>query len=262
MPERYGCYFEPFTGGGALFFRVAPKRAVLNDANPDLVWLYRMIAADPNLVVQHLRSHHRKHSKRHYYAMRARWNRDRDRWSTAKRAAAFVYLNKTCFNGLWRVNQAGEFNVPMGRYKNPAICVPDALADAQFALRNATIRQGDYLHAVADAKRGDFVYFDPPYDPVSATASFTAYATDAFGRDQQRHLAEHAARLVARGCQVMLSNSDTRFIRSLYTGREGFRIDRVMCPRAINSNAAKRAAVAEVIITGGYTPTHAKRRRA
>lgn len=260
MPETYGRYFEPFAGGAALFFRVAPKHAILNDTNPDLVWLYRIIAADPSIVARQLQSHRRKHSSNYYYAMRARWNRDRGRWSASKRAATFMYLNKTCFNGLWRVNQSGEFNVPMGRYRNPAIYAPDALGAAHDALRRATIRCGDYLHAVADAKRGDFVYLDPPYDPISATANFTAYA-GAFGRDQQRQLAELAARLVVRGCKVMLSNSDTRFVRSLYPASKGFRIERVMCPRAINSNAAKRGAVAEVIITGGYTHTHAKRRR-
>jgi len=181
--------------------------------------------------------------------MRTRWN-DRDaQWSTPERAAAFIYLNKTCFNGLWRVNRSGAFNVPIGRYTDPPICVPEALRAAQQVLSRAEIRRADYRTAVKDARAGDFLYFDPPYDPVTTTANFTSYTADHFGADEQRELAETARELVSRGCQVMLSNSDTPFIRSLY---KGFRVDRVKCPRAINSNAAKRGDVDEVIVTGGY----------
>jgi DNA adenine methylase len=264
MPEHYGRYYEPFVGGGALFFRVGPERAVLNDWNADLVATYKAIASDPDAVITRLRSHRRKHCNRYYYAMRDRWNRHRSwpvwmagatKWAPAQRAAAFIYLNKTCFNGLWRVNKDGEFNVPIGRYKDPAICVPDAIRTASGALSNAVIRNYSYKAACWDAREGDFVYFDPPYDPVTPTANFTSYTARSFGREQQANLAEEARTLVARGCKVMLSNSDTRFVRELY---KGFRIDRVMCPRAINSDASKRGAVGEVIITGGYTP----RRRA
>lgn len=249
MPEKYGRYYEPFAGGAALFFRLAPRRAVLADSNPDLIGLYTTVASDVNAVIRRLQAHRDHHDEAHYYEMRARWNDHDASWSTPERAAAFIYLNKTCFNGLWRVNRAGAFNVPIGRYTDPPICVPEALRAAQQVLARAEIRRADYRTAVHDAKPGDFLYFDPPYDPVTTTASFTSYTAAAFGPDEQRALADTARELVARGCMVMLSNSDTPFIRSLY---KGFRVDRVKCARAINSNAAKRGDVDELIITGGY----------
>lgn len=247
VPPSFGRYYEPFCGGAALFFRLAPRRAVLADSNADLINLYRAIASDVEAVIRRLEHHRAAHGDAHYYDMRARWN-DRDHaWPAAERAAAFIYLNKTCFNGLWRVNRAGDFNVPIGRYTDPPICVPDVLRAARDVLARAKLRHADYRTAVADARAGDLVYFDPPYDPVTTTASFTSYTADAFGPDDQRALADCARELVARGCRVMLSNSDTPFIRSIY---KGFRIDRVKCPRAINSNAAKRGDVDELIITG------------
>jgi DNA adenine methylase len=247
VPERFGRYYEPFCGGAAMFFRLAPKRAVLADSNADLVNLYTALADDVEAVIARLEHHRATHDERHYYAMRTRWN-DRDHaWPAVERAAAFVYLNKTCFNGLWRVNRAGDFNVPIGRYTDPPICVPDTLRAAHAALAHAQLRNAPYHDAVADARAGDFLYFDPPYDPVTTTANFTSYTADAFGPDDQRTLADTARALVRRGCKVMLSNSDTPFIRSLY---KGFKIDRVKCARAINSNAAKRGDVDELIITG------------
>ncbi|HTR53782.1 MAG TPA: DNA adenine methylase [Kofleriaceae bacterium] len=247
VPNFPGRYFEPFAGGAALFFRLRPRQAVLADCNADLIGLYRALARDVEAVIRRLDQHRAAHAERHYYEMRARWN-DRDvAWPAAERAAAFIYLNKTCFNGLWRVNRAGDFNVPIGRYTDPPICVPDALRAAAEVLARAKLRCADYRMAVADARAGDFVYFDPPYDPVAPTANFTSYTAGAFGPDDQRELAATARELVARGCRVMLSNSDTPFIRSLYRG--DFRIERVKCPRAINSNAAKRGDVDELVIT-------------
>lgn len=249
MPERFGRYYEPFAGGAAMFFRLVPRRAVLADSNADLIGLYRAIAGDVDGVIRRLEQHRASHDQQHYYDTRARWNDPGAAWGAADRAAAFIYLNKTCFNGLWRVNRAGGFNVPIGRYADPPICVPDTLRAAQAALARAKLRCGDYRKAIEDAERGDFLYFDPPYDPVTPTASFTSYTAGAFGPDDQRALAETARALVARGCRVMLSNSDTPFVRSLY---KGFQIDRVKCARAINSNAAKRGEVDEVIVVGGY----------
>jgi DNA adenine methylase len=186
MPAKFGKYYEPFAGGAALFFRVAPERAVLADSNVDLIGLYKTIAADVAAVVKRLEYHRDHHSESHYYDVRSRWN-DRDAsWATADRAATFIYLNKTCFNGLWRVNRSGDFNVPIGRYTDPPICVPDALRAAQTVLSRAAIRHCDYRTAVEDAKRSDFVYFDPPYDPVSPTANFTSYSANAFAGEQQQ----------------------------------------------------------------------------
>ncbi len=249
LPTRFERYYEPFAGGAALFFRLRPAAAVLNDFNGDLVAAYRTVAHDADAVIRRLEVHRRHHDEAHYYDVRARWNDRSVSWSAVDRAAAFIYLNKTCFNGLWRVNRAGAFNVPIGRYVDPPICVPDALRAAARVLGRVELRTGDYRAAVADAGAGDLVYFDPPYDPVTTTANFTSYTRAAFGADEQRELAEQARALVARGCKVVLSNSDTPFIRSIY---RGFRIDRVQCARAINCNAAKRGGVDEVIVMGGY----------
>jgi DNA adenine methylase len=249
LPERIGRYYEPFAGGAALFFRVAPARAVLNDYNADLIATYRALATGADAVVRKLAYHRQHHGRTHYYDMRERWNDPARTWAPHERAAAFIYLNKTCFNGLWRVNRSGRFNVPMGRYDDPPICVPDALAAASVVLARAELRCGDYRAAVHDAGPGDFVYFDPPYDPVTTTANFTSYTAGSFGPDDQRALADLARTLVARGCRVMLSNSDTAFIRSIY---RGLTIDRVKCARAINSDPTRRGEVDELIITGGY----------
>lgn len=249
LPDRFERYFEPFAGGAALFFRVAPERAVLADSNQDLIGLYTCLAKDVAGVIRKLEHHRAEHSEAHYYATRTRWNDRELAWRTADRAATFIYLNKTCFNGLWRVNRSGDFNVPIGRYADPPICVPDALRAASTVLARAEIRHADYQTAIEDAKAGDFVYFDPPYDPINATSSFTSYTAGDFGPNDQKALAATAKQLIDRGCKVMLSNNDTPFVRSLY---KGLKIDKVKCSRAINSNAAKRGEIDELVITGGY----------
>jgi DNA adenine methylase len=247
LPSRWNRYYEPFAGGAALFFRLAPRAAVLADRNPDLIAAYRAVATDADAVIRRLELHRQHHDERHYYAVRERWNDPSVSWSLVDRAATFIYLNKTCYNGLWRVNRAGAFNVPAGRYVDPPICAPAALRAAAGLLARAELRCGDYQDAVSDAGPGDLVYFDPPYDPVTETARFTSYTDGGFGPDDQRALAQLARRLVERGCRVVLSNSDTPFIRSLYAG---LRIDRVHCARAINCKATRRGEVAEVIVLG------------
>ena len=246
-PQKIERYYEAFAGGAALFFRLAPARAVINDGNRDLVGMYRAVAADPDAIIRRLEIHRKLHGESHYYETRARWNDAGVSWTALDRAATFIYLNKTCFNGLWRVNRSGHFNVPMGRYEDPPICNADALRLAGQAMANVDFRVGDFRVAVKDAAKGDFVYFDPPYDPATPTSNFTSYTVDAFGQDAQRDLAELAHELIGRGCKVMLSNNDTPFVRSLY---KGLTIDRVKCGRAINSNAAKRGDVDEVIAYG------------
>jgi DNA adenine methylase len=195
-------------------------------------------------VITHLDKLARKHSEEHYYQIRHRYNNAR-KLAPAERAAMFVYLNKTCFNGLHRVNRSGEFNVPMGRYKNPSIVNAEALRRASGALAHATIRCASYGHLVDQAKAGDFVYFDPPYEPVSRTANFTAYSADGFSSDHQRELRDLYAALDERGCKLMLSNSDVPLIRELYCG---FNIKRIYAPRAINCDSTKRGPVAEVVV--------------
>lgn len=238
LPERFERYYEPFAGGAALFFHLSPKNAVLGDLNQDLIAMYQALADGIDNVINELEYHNLAHCEAYYYKTRTRWNIERS--TSTDRAAMFIYLNKTCFNGLWRVNRAGAFNASFGRYTDPPICVPEALRAASTLLGQATLRYANYRITAGDADRGDFVYFDPPYD-----ANFTSYTADGFGSEHQRELAETARMLVSRGCHVMLSNSDTSFIRSLY---EDFQIDQVKCARSINSNATKRGQVDEVII--------------
>jgi len=237
-------HVEPFVGGGALFFSRQPKRALLTDINPALVGTYVAIRDDVSGVIEALRDLAARHSKERYYAVRERYNRG-PRITTAKRAAMFIYLNKTCFNGLHRVNRKGEFNVPVGSYKKPRILNESGLKAASALLQGAQLRCAPFEALLEDAKPGDFIYFDPPYEPVSDTASFTSYASDGFGREDQTRLRDVYKALDRRGCKLMLSNSDVPFIRKLYAD---FQIDTVAAPRAINCNASKRGRVSEVVV--------------
>jgi DNA adenine methylase len=218
--------------------------------------LYRELRDNVDGVIRRLRVHKRLHAERprgrraYYYEVRDRWNDRAIEWKPADRAATFIYLNRTCFNGLWRVNRAGEFNVPIGDYDNPTICATGRIRFASKLLARADIRTGDYAHAIHDAKAGDFCYFDPPYDPISATSSFTKYGADGFTRENQTELAAVARGLVDRGCHVMVSNNNTPFIRKLYR-EHGFTIARVSCGRAINSDAAKRGSITELLMSAG-----------
>lgn len=248
MPKAYGRFYEPFVGGGALFFHLAPAKATLGDMNSALIRMYRALSRDVDSVIDHLEAHKHRHGAdiAYYYAVRDDWNNHHWLGDVCGEAAAFIYLNKTCFNGLWRENRAGKFNVPRGDYKNPAIYDEDNLRDAAGALSSAELKSMSYQYTTSGADEGDFVYFDPPYDPVSETSNFTSYVKDAFGKDQQRELASVAIALKAKGVNVMLSNNDTPFVRELYAG---FCIDNVKCGRSINSKGDKRGKVDEVIVT-------------
>jgi DNA adenine methylase len=245
MPVRFGRYYEPFAGGAALFFRVAPERAVLGDVGVALMTTYRTIADRATAVAALIEQHavkHRRCGEDHYYAVRDAWNEGVG--TRTERAAAFIYLNRTCYNGLWRVNRAGEFNVPVGRYADPLAGIADRLRAAAPALARAELRTGDYRATLHDARRGDFAFFDPPYD-----GTFTGYTAAPFGAVDQAELAYEVRRLAARGVRVLVSNADTPRIRALYAG---LRLDVVSCSRAINSNTAGRGAVDEVIVSAGY----------
>ncbi len=237
-------HVEPFVGGGALFFARCPRRALLTDINPTLVSTYTAIRDDLEGVIGGLRRLAGQHSKQRYYEVRARYNQN-GRVSASKRAAMFIYLNKTCFNGLHRVNRKGEFNVPVGSYKNPRILNEDALQAASNVLQNADLRCASFDTLLENAKPGDFIYFDPPYEPVSATASFTSYARNGFSQEDQTQLRNVYKALDRRGCKLMLSNSDVPFIRNLY---DEFKVDTVAAPRAINCDATKRGKVSEVVV--------------
>jgi DNA adenine methylase len=237
-------HVEPFVGGGALFFARRPKRALLTDINPELVASYDAIRDEVEGVIQALRALAGRHSKERYYRVREQYNRGQ-RAPSSTRAAMFIYLNKTCFNGLHRVNRKGQFNVPLGSYKNPRILNEDALRAASQALQGAQLRCAPFEALLESAKPGDFIYFDPPYEPVSPTASFTAYARDGFSTGDQSRLRNVYGELDRRGCKLMLSNSDSPIIRNLYAG---FHISTVAAPRAINCDATKRGKVAEIVV--------------
>lgn len=248
MPAAYGRYYEPFLGGAALYLHCEPEHAVLGDTHPDLMNLYRQVGHAPREVVREVGRLAARHSREQYDSIRARWNLSSSREGPGW-AAAFAYLNKTCFNGLWRVNSRGHFNVPMGRYANPRILDEGALRASSPAFKRAVCRTTSFEATVADARAGDFVYFDPPYVPRTPTSNFTAYTLAGFGETRHRELAALARRLAENGVHVMMSNSDTPLVHELYSG---FRIDKVQRPGAMNSDPSKRHPVSELIITSGY----------
>lgn len=237
-------YFEPFVGGGAVFFDLLPKKAELSDLNNELVITYNVIKNNVDELIRSLKKH--KHEKEYYLNIRAK---DPKKLSDINIASRFIYLNRTGFNGLYRVNSHGIFNVPFGKYTNPLICDEENLRKASKALQKVTIKNQDYKAVLKKAKKGDFVYFDPPYYPVSKTASFTSYTANSFLEKEQTELRDTFVELHKRGCLVMLSNSDTPFINKLYSRIKGVKVSKVIAGRAINSNGAKRGKIREVLIT-------------
>lgn len=237
-----------------MFFRLAAaslvRRAVLNDVNPHLVTTYEVVRDRPGELVAELEVLKRNHSNDYFYAARDRFNRDIG-LTEVERAALVVYLNKTCFNGLYRVNSKGEFNVPVGRYVNPRIFVPEQIMACSAALRDVRMMCGDFDAAVADAKAGDFVYFDPPYVPLTKTANFTSYAKDDFGFDDQIRLAETAMRLQRAGVSFLLSNHATPELEELYA-RRGFAIERVPARRMITRDGASRSGTVDEVLIRNY----------
>lgn len=249
-PASYRSYFEPFLGGAALYFRLRPTSSVLSDSNADLINMYSCVARDPDGVIERLARHRLRHCADYYYAVRELWNTPAALPGSVDRAAAFIYLNRTCYNGLWRVNRRGGFNVPIGRYSDPLILDAPRIRTASRLLSGASLRAAHFAEAVAGAGEGDFVYFDPPYHPISETASFTSYTATNFGPDDHHELAGVARALVERGCAVLVTNSDTPFVRDLY---KGFSIRSIACRRSINSNGGARGQQSELLITSPAT---------
>lgn len=238
--KDFNTYYEPFLGGGAVFFHLQPNHAVLTDINAELINVYCCVRDRVESLIEILAQHQQKHNKDYYY-----WIRSQTYKAEIKRAARIIYLNKTCFNGLYRENSQGKFNVPMGKYKNPPICQPDLLRSVSAALQSAEIKVRSFEEVVNHAKTGDFVYFDPPYHPISATSNFTAYSRYSFSEKDQIRLRDVFAELANVGVKVMLSNSDCDFIRELY---RDFTIEEIWAARAINSNGNKRGKVKEVLV--------------
>lgn len=237
-------YFEPFVGGGAVFFDLLPEEGFLSDLNKELVVTYNIIKNDLEKLIVSLKKH--KTDKDYFLDVRAQ---DPNKLSDVAVASRFIFLNRTCFNGMYRVNSKGGFNVPFGKYTNPLICDEDNLKKVSKALQNIDIKHQDYKEVLKKAKRGDFIYFDPPYYPVSKTASFTSYTAETFLEKEQTELRDTLVELNKRGCFVMLSNSDTPFINKIYSGIKGVRINKVQAGRAINSNGSGRGKITEVLIT-------------
>lgn len=237
-----GHYYEPFIGSAALFFHMQPRPATLGDVNENLVAVYRAVQQDVEGVIEALSQH--RNTAEHYYAVRAL---DPQMLTLAERAARLIYLNKTCYNGLYRENSRGEFNVPFGRYKNPTICDEPRLRSAAAALRDVALVVGDFESIVAAAGNEDYVYLDPPYVPLSPTSSFTSYDRRGFGEADQRRLAAVFQELTARGCQVMLSNSTAPLVYELFADR-GHRLVPILARRNINRLAERRGPVKELLI--------------
>lgn len=251
MPIEYNHYYEPFIGGGALLFSVAPKEFTINDFNSELIQAYECFTNQNNFekLKEKLNYHQGIHSEEHFYEVRE-MDKNANFLSLPiyERAARMIYLNKSCFNGLYRVNSKGFFNVPSGKKKKVVCYEEDNFSEiAQFFQTSKfKIMNGDFEDAVKDAQKGDFIYFDPPYDTWEDKNSFTSYAKNPFGKDEQKRLADVFARLSQKGAYVMLSNHNTEYIRELY---KDFHIHVVEAKRMINSKADGRGNVEEVIIT-------------
>ena len=248
LPKNYNLqtYYEPFIGGGALLFSLQPKKAVINDSNAELINCYKIIKNSLDELIEDLKNH--KNNEYYYYDIRD-WDREKNFKSKTEvqRASRIIFLNKTCYNGLFRVNSQGQFNVPFGKYKNPNILDIAVLKAVNKYLNENQVRilNSDFQEAVKDAKGGDFIYLDPPYDPVSETASFTGYDVNGFNKQEQRRLKEVFDDLNSRGCHILLSNACTEFIEDLYKDYPHTKISAI---RAINCNGKKRGKVDEILV--------------
>lgn len=241
-PATYGTYFEPFVGGGALFLAIHPPKAVISDINEELINAYRVIKLEPDRLIRSLCQRH--NNAQDFYRVRAQ---DLLTLSPLTRASRFIYLNKTCYNGLYRENGRGQFNTPYGKYENPTIVDVSNIKSISAYLneRDTVILARPYEFATMTAVKGDFLYFDPPYFPLTATASFTKYHKNDFNRRDQEELARLFSELDHRGCRVMLSNSNTDFVRELY---RDYQIIEVEATRAINCKANGRGRAANELL--------------
>nr|WP_017727746.1 DNA adenine methylase [Halalkalibacterium ligniniphilum] len=246
IPSNFQTYYEPFVGAGAVLFGLQPKNAIINDINSELINTYQVIKNNVDELIEELKKH--KNESDYFYEIR-NWDRtDEYAQRTAiQKASRIIYLNKTCFNGLYRVNRKGQFNVPFGKYKDPKYVNEQVLRSVSDYLNNhnVTIMNKSYAEAVSTAKEGDFVYFDPPYDPVSTTSDFTSYSLDGFTKEDQIQLRDVFSELDKKGCYVLLSNSATDFILDIY---KDYKMVTVQATRSINSVASKRGKIDEVLI--------------
>lgn len=247
IPHKFNKYFEPFVGGGALFFELRPKEAVINDLNSELINLYKVIKNNPKELIDELKLY--QNTSDYFYKIRELdRNPNFDKLSEIKKASRILYLNKTCYNGLFRVNSQGQFNVPFGNYKQPNIINDIVIMAVSNYLNSANLLMlsGDFEESLKKAKKNDFVYLDPPYDPVSEISSFTGYTLNGFGKDEQKRLKNVCDRLNEKGVKFLLSNSYTDFINELY--KKEYNINIISASRSINSIGDKRGKISEVLI--------------
>ncbi len=246
IPQAFNDYHEPFVGGGAMFFYLVPDlinrngKVYLSDLVKDLIILYAAIKNNVEELIRKSKEH--KYEKEYYYKIRSL---NPFGMPDIERASRMLFLNKTCFNGLYRVNKKGQFNVSFGDYKDPVIVDEMALRSASRAFQIAEISHGDFELVLKNAQKGDFIYLDPPYVPLSATSDFTQYTPGLFNAYDHKRLKDVFDNLKEKGCYVMLSNSDTDFVVDLYSG---YNIKTINASRAINSNIKKRGAVKELLI--------------
>ena len=255
-PKCFNAFHEPFIGGGALFFALQPDRASLYDNNAELISLYGVVQNEVEALIRALRAHQSAHTANghdYYYSVR---NQDRQAGFSARsavdRAARFIYLNRTCFNGVYRVNSEGFFNVPYGCYKNPLICDETNLRACSAALRGVALYHGDFERLLENVQPGDFVYFDPPYVPLSETASFTGYTAGGFDMTMQARLKALCDRLSDMGVYWMLSNSSAKWVVKTYE-EAGYKAEKIKATRAVNAKASGRAAAQNEVIVRNYT---------
>lgn len=249
MPKKYNRYFEPFVGGGALFFDLAPKHAVINDFNAELINCYQQIKDNPQELIEILKVHQEYNSKEYYLDLRSADRDERiDMMSEVQRAARILYMLRVDFNGLYRVNSKNQFNVPYGRYKNPKIVDENLVSAISTYLNNnqIEIKKGDFEKAVLDVQPGDFVYFDPPYIPLSETSAFTSYTHEGFSYDDQVRLRDTFKKLSDTGAYVMLSNSSSFLVEELY---RDFNIHYVEATRTNGAKSSSRGKISEIIVT-------------
>lgn len=249
IPKNYSTYVEPFIGGGAVLFELQPKKVIMNDYNSELINVYNVIKDHPEELIKELQFHKENNTAEYFYMVRE-YDRNIEIFSQmtiVQKAARIIYLNKTCYNGLYRVNSAGQFNSPYGKYKNPNI-VNELVVRAMskyFNENSITIKNGDYKEVLKGLRKGTFVYLDPPYMPISTSSSFTGYTENGFNEDKQRELKEECDKLNKKGIKFLQSNSDCEFIRELY---KDYNIKIIRAKRSINSKGNSRGEINEVLI--------------
>ena len=250
---KYTNYYEPFIGGGSILFYLQPHKAIVNDYNKDLIECYKCIKDNYDELIVELEKYETKNNEEDFYKIREVDRKEEYKnWTSVEKSARLIYLNRTCYNGLFRLNSSGQFNTPFGKYKNPNICNKPVLKALHEYFNNNDIifKQGDFENCCENASKGSLVYFDPPYDQFEEQVNFVGYTENGFTREDQKRLKNLCDRLIDNGCIVIISNSSTPFIKELYNDKSRYTIHTLMAKRNINSNAKKRGEIEEVLIIG------------